>query len=520
MNNPKPAGPVMAPGNIPTTSFHTMKHLRSRFLNHGLARVVALLAAATQWVQVTCGALPEPDTLIWGIINLGGTNLSPSQNVVVQARRIPMGASVSETRLGDVDPSRYSLRIPIDSGLPLLRDNASVPGNILYLTVIVGGQVRSQVAYTVEGKGIVRRIDFGDVDTDADGLPDGWEQANLLDTRFGASDDPDGDGLVNADEFRLGTNPSKMDAPHPADVSPRDNRITISELSDYYNAWRTTNTWMLSPTNIPIEYVTRATFIWEGGEYYRQETNVAMGGSSTAPLWWIKATAPVASSSTEPRDALAGKSKLNAGISQAPLQVLAIFPDTFAPGDPAAVRYQALPSSGMRTYALEDVPPVGWKVTAVSEGGTYDAVNRKVKWGPYFDRKPRNVGYTVVPDRVVAGQKFVGLGSYDGLLVPVTGRRTAVEDPSYLAARVVLDSHPAGWFVAGSPGARYRVEHSQNLREWSVLTNGSADGEGRFFFGPALPASSAVNFVRAKELGNDSGIPVTPMAGSPSQASP
>ena len=257
--------------------------------------------------------------------------------------------------------------------------------------------------------------------------------------------------------------------------------------------------------------------IWEGGEYYRQETNVALGGSSTAPLWWIKASAPTPSATGGgPREALASGSGLNSGISEAPLQVLAIFPDSFVSGNPATVRYQALPSSGMRTYALEDVPPAGWRVTSVSEGGTYDAVNRKVKWGPYFDRKPRNVGYTVVPDRVLAGQRFVGLGSYDGLLVPVTGRRAAVEDPSYLAARVVLDSHPAGWFVAGSPGARYRVEHSQNLREWSVLTNGSADGEGRFFFGPALPVESAVNFVRAKELGNDPGIPVTPVAGTPS----
>jgi len=492
-----------------------------------LARGVALLAVACLTARTARAALPEPDTVIWGVINFGGTNLTPAQNVVVQARRIPMGASVAQTRLGDVDPVRYSLRIPIDSGLPLLRPEASVPGNILYLTVLVGGQVRAQVAYGVEGKGVVRRIDFGDVDTDADGLPDGWEQANLLDTRFGASDDPDGDGLSNADEFRLGTHPARMDAPHPADLSPRDNRITIAELAAYYNAWRTTNAWTLSPTNIPIEYVTRATFIWEGGEYYRQETNTAAGGSATAPLWWIKAPAPVAGPAgtgqpggTSPGDELlAGRPASGAKSRQAPLQVLAILPDTFSAGSQATVRYQALPSSGMRTYALEDVPPPGWRVTAVLDGGTYDAVNRTVKWGPYFDRQPRNVGYTVVPDRVVAGQRFLGRASYDGLLVPVTGRRGVMEQPTLIAARVVPEGHPAGWFVAGSPGSRYRVEHSSNLREWSVLTNGSADGDGRFFFGPALPPSAPLSFLRAVPLEEVVGNPGQPTQGAPVEGS-
>ena len=88
---------------------------------------------------------------------------------------------------------------------------------------------------------------------------------------------------------RLGTHPLRVDAPHPADLSPRDNRITIAELSAYHNAWRTTNPWTLSPTNIPIEDVPRATHLWEGGEYCRQETNAASGGGGTAPWWWVKA---------------------------------------------------------------------------------------------------------------------------------------------------------------------------------------------------------------------------------------
>lgn len=49
-------------------------------------------------------------------------------------------------------------------------------------------------------------------DTDGDGLPDGWEVAHGLNPMVNdALDDPDGDGLVNVDEFRAGTDPRNPD---------------------------------------------------------------------------------------------------------------------------------------------------------------------------------------------------------------------------------------------------------------------------------------------------------------------
>lgn len=480
--------------------------------------VVVVSTACVSMELAAAGAFPEPDVVLHGKVRFDGRDMKRGDDVVVQARLIPMGASVTQTRLGDLAEDRYSLRIPIDSSQPVARAGASVVGTTLYLTVLLNGQVRAQIPYEIRAKGLVQEVNFGDVDVDADGIPDGWEQAYLFGLQSGAGDDPDGDGLANRDEYRLGTHPLRVDAPHPADLSPRDNRITIAELSAYYNAWRTTNEWTLSPTNIPIEYVTRATYIWEGGEHYRQDTNAASGGSATAPLWWVKMSAPTGGAAGNgQRDALVGRAGMAGQVVEAPLQVLSIFPSGFAAGVAATVRYQALPSSGMRTYALEDVPPAGWRVVSVEDGGTYDAVNRKVKWGPYFDRKPRSVGYTVVPDRVVAGQRFFGRGSYDGLLVAVTGRRAAVEEPSLVSARVVMDKHPAGWFVWGSPGGRYRVEQSQDLRAWSVLTNGSADGEGRFYFGPALTPESPLNFLRAVELGEAPGDPGVPTTRSPGE---
>ncbi|MFM8360782.1 MAG: hypothetical protein ACKOET_19705, partial [Verrucomicrobiota bacterium] len=52
-------------------------------------------------------------------------------------------------------------------------------------------------------------VDFVEVDSDADGLPDWWEEANRL-NKFSAADagqDLDGDRLVALEEYRLGTDP-------------------------------------------------------------------------------------------------------------------------------------------------------------------------------------------------------------------------------------------------------------------------------------------------------------------------
>ncbi|MFY0598203.1 MAG: sulfatase-like hydrolase/transferase [Cyclobacteriaceae bacterium] len=51
-----------------------------------------------------------------------------------------------------------------------------------------------------------------EADTDEDGLPDSWEFEQLLGTLFDGSDDPDGDGLDNSDEYDQGKDPLVSDA--------------------------------------------------------------------------------------------------------------------------------------------------------------------------------------------------------------------------------------------------------------------------------------------------------------------
>ncbi len=67
-----------------------------------------------------------------------------------------------------------------------------------------------------DGDEFERDTNGANPDSDFDGLPDGWEVAHNLDPRnaggsYGASDDPDGDGLTNAEEYALGTHPRMTD---------------------------------------------------------------------------------------------------------------------------------------------------------------------------------------------------------------------------------------------------------------------------------------------------------------------
>jgi len=58
-------------------------------------------------------------------------------------------------------------------------------------------------------------------DSDADGLPDSWEQTFFGNLNQTGSGDPDGDGRTNAQEYADGTNPNVSDTPsNPAPINP------------------------------------------------------------------------------------------------------------------------------------------------------------------------------------------------------------------------------------------------------------------------------------------------------------
>lgn len=65
-----------------------------------------------------------------------------------------------------------------------------------------------------------------------------------------------------------------------------------------------------------------------------------------------------------------------------------LLPSAYVPGQPVVVTLQAVPAADVQAYAVEEAIPAGWTVTAINEDGEFDALNRKVKWGPFTDDVP------------------------------------------------------------------------------------------------------------------------------------
>jgi MYXO-CTERM domain-containing protein len=79
-------------------------------------------------------------------------------------------------------------------------------------------------------------INVSNVDTDGDGMPDGWEEANGLDPEdpTDALDDPDEDGINNVGEFQGGTDPFDFDGPEPPiNLLPADSGEAVTLLPEF-----------------------------------------------------------------------------------------------------------------------------------------------------------------------------------------------------------------------------------------------------------------------------------------------
>jgi len=94
---------------------------------------------------------------------------------------------------------------------------------------------------------------------------------------------------------------------------------------------------------------------------------------------------------------------------------------SYCPGTTNKVRILLNPPAGTSAVGIEDTPPAGWAVSNISEGGSYDAVNNKVKWGPLFPPLPAEVGYDVTPTATSGMMCFSGSISIDGVNEPICG---------------------------------------------------------------------------------------------------
>ena len=134
-------------------------------------------------------------------------------------------------------------------------------------------------------------------------------------------------------------------------------------------------------------------------------------------------------------------------LPNAPGTVQRGLPGRYLPGVPFSVTLNAIPVPGVVTYAVEEVVPAGWTVSALSDGGAFDARNQKLKWGPFLDRDLRPLTYTVTPPTNALGTNtFTGQALFNGEAAAIGGTNSIALDHAPVAVADALDRPLTAFF--------------------------------------------------------------------------
>jgi hypothetical protein len=205
----------------------------TRIRHKSLLAVLLLSSIAPQ--SLRGAAIPEPGLVLYGSII--DTNGPVRQRVTYGTIRWTFHPPAGGTPVVLTSPLRnindqfsYALLVPCESeavGLTVSPNTVllgSVPRTYTRAEVTISVEDTNQYPATIlapaplampvsiADRGRLERVDLlvslPVVDTDADGLPDGWERLYLNGLGFGPNDDPDGDGLNNLAELHAGTDPA------------------------------------------------------------------------------------------------------------------------------------------------------------------------------------------------------------------------------------------------------------------------------------------------------------------------
>jgi outer membrane protein assembly factor BamB len=227
---------------------------------------------------------------------------------------------------------------------------------------------------------------------------------------------------------------------HPADQPLVDAWMTVGEVTAYGAAWKRSHAWPTGPSPILSPYLAQAIRLWQSGEAYRYDPS-----AGSAPYFWV--TLP---SGVTPR--YPAPLPVTPGTSSALGTAICVMRPNVLPGTNLIVVLNVTPSTNAAVYAVEDQPPAGWAVSAITDGGFYDAKRGKVKWGPFFDTIPRPLSYSVaVPTNTTGAAQFSGAAAFDDTQGVITGVRavfvgTEVSIGTFSVHRIL----PRG-YVPGQP---------------------------------------------------------------------
>ena len=265
---------------------------------------------------------------------------------------------------------------------------------------------------------------------------------------------------------------------HPADNTPADSTMTATEVDAYSAAWRQGQSWPTPPNPIPIEYVTRAALLAENDGCY------VVDPSKAPPLCWGPCSSSLVRANPRPKMAAPSSAATSA------------LPVIFVPGESLPVALAITPAPDVKAFAVEDIVPAGWAVTAISDGGEMDTTRRKVKWGPFPGSTPRTLTYQVVPPSSASGSfVFAGCVSFDGANIAITGQRHT-SSSCRLASQGQLQAGQFRLNLTTPLDAILQVQSSTNLTDWlplTLLTNTT----GSLQFQDPAPAAKFQRFYRA-----------------------
>jgi len=197
---------------------------------------------------------------------------------------------------------------------------------------------------------------------------------------------------------------------HPADTN-HDGRIVMDEVTAYAAAWK-------RGEHDNMDYVTNAAYIWKSGEWYHYVPG------ETPPQCWVPGQE--SASAVMPAGGTLGSmhalpSLLSASLASASSTAVRSLPPDYEPEVAVDVGIEVTPDAGTLAYAIEDAPPAGWTVSDISDGGSWDDVNKKVKW-VFLDGTARTLTYKATPPAGESGTKtFSGAASFDGSSVAIGG---------------------------------------------------------------------------------------------------
>jgi len=172
-----------------------------------VALLAMLVIASTARAEI-----PEPDNVIYGTIAIDNVAVTASRtDVVVEAWRTTNGPAIASYRMGSNPQvgNFYSLRLKLESIVPVFDPDASQLGANLFIVVRDASGVRDQASFIVAERGQFQRLDFGTAvpDSDGDSLPDAWENHYFGNLNQNAGS-IGANGLSATQNFIAGTDPN------------------------------------------------------------------------------------------------------------------------------------------------------------------------------------------------------------------------------------------------------------------------------------------------------------------------